>query len=168
MSRFAGFTTFRCVPQLSDLAAALQRHQGAPLCIHPHDVLQVVEFPCPHGHTKPSSFFTPSALSMTNVWCKSCQRSYPSPKWTCPCAKPWHQCTEHFSIAVPDKRARRQEVPRQRTNAQSLSALQGLETTQAQSSKLCFSPGPKLLQRFQHLVSTTSKSTDARPVPNFC
>ena len=93
--KFAGYTALRAATQIADLTRAIHAHHGRALIESPVDCTFIVSHLCPHGHTKPSSCFSPHTTTL-NIWCTTCQRGHTSSKWYCPCAIPWHHCPHHF------------------------------------------------------------------------
>ena len=153
MRKFAGFTSFRCLPQLARLADTLKRHQHEGICEYPMKLSHTVAFACPQGHMKKSTFFTLLALTTKSMWCKQCARSFASTKWKCSCGEFWHQCRLHFSVPIPAAREAWRDAPPLRESSHSMSILATLDIKPTHHTKLCFQPGPKLMARFSHLVA---------------
>ena len=139
------------VPKLRHWHKHLMTTMGKPLAIFLLIAqLLVISFLCPWGHARPSNHFSPHNVTK-NVWCSICKRGHTSSNWSCPCAKPWNQCTTNFSnVNLVTRSSKTVQLP-QRSHVQSLEALN--QTERHQASRICLSPvlSPRLHARFGHL-----------------
>ena len=124
-------------------------------------------FCCPNGHPRNAlqPTFSP-ARPFKPAWCPTCKSSFGGRRWSCPCHKPWTECSVHFS-AVPVGLIRRPAVKRHAVQPMDLptahAKLRRLESGVVDQA-LHFSPGLQLQARLQHIHSQASSSSNTPPI----